>query len=396
MSIASGWKNYAFQHINPVVTIQALPMWNPAREGIDFMMTAGPVEVSPRVLSALAQPSVYHYYPKFIEFFDSTTENLAKVFRTRKENVLILQGEGVLGLEASVTCTVDPGEKVLVIENGPFGAWFADYVRNAGGTPVFFHEEPNRGFDQTKIKAFLEQHRDAAAVTMVHCETPAGLLNDIAPICREAKRLGMLTIVDCVASLAGADFRPDEWGIDISTSASQKCVGAPAALAPMTVSERAWKKMESKKKPVRNSYLSLLDWKDSWLASKRFPFTPFTNDMYALNAALEEILEEGLDNCIARHADAAQYCRDGLKKMDLELWPLDEKDCSPTVTTFHIPEGRTDAEIIDAMVKKYGILIGAGYKQLKGHLLRIGTMGYEAKRHFVAATLDALADVLKE
>jgi aspartate aminotransferase-like enzyme len=370
-------------------------MWNPAREGIDFMMTAGPVEVSPRVLSALAQPTVYHYYPKFIEFFDSTTDKLAKVFRTKKENVLILQGEGVLGLEASIACTIDPGEKVLVFENGPFGAWFADYVTNAGGNPVFFHEEPNRGFDQAKAKAFLEQHRDAAAVTLVHCETPAGLLNDVAPICEEAKKLGMLTIVDCVASLAGADFRPDDWGVDISTSASQKCVGAPAALTPMTVSQQAWKKMESKKKPLRNSYLSLLDWKDTWLASKRFPFTPFTNDIYALDAALDEILEEGLDNCIARHADAAQYCRDGLKKMGLSLWPLDEKDCSPTVTTFQIPEGRTDTEIINSIVKKHRILMGGGYKELKGRLLRIATMGYGAKRHSVAATLDALSDVLK-
>ena len=232
-------------------------------------------------------------------------------------------------------------------------------------------------------------------MTLVHCETPAGLLNNVAPICREAKKLGMLTVVDCVASLAGADFRPDEWGVDISITASQKCISAPCALAPMAVSAHAWERMEKKKNPVRTSYISLLDWKDTWLASRRFPFTPFTNDVYALSAALDEILEEGLDNCLARHADASQYLRKGLQRLGIELWPLREKDCSPTVTTFHMPKGKTDVEVINAVLKKHRILIGGGYKELKGRLLRIATMGYCAKRSFVSATLDALEDVLK-
>ncbi len=370
-------------------------MWNSAREGIDFMMTPGPVEVSPRVLSALAQPSVHHYYPKFIELFDSTTDKLSKVFGTKKENVLILQGEGVLGLEASVACTVNPGDKVLVFENGPFGRWFGEYVSNAGATPVYFHQEPNVGLDPDAARAFLRENEGAVAMTLVHCETPSGLLNSVEPICREAKKLGMLTIVDCVATLGGAEFRPVEWGVDIAISASQKCIGAPASLTPMAVSQFGWERVEGKKSPVRNSYLSLLDWKDTWLASRRFPFTPFTNDVYAFNAALGEILEEGMEACLARHADAARYCRDGIKRLGLGLWPLREQDCSPTVTAFHVPSGRTDTEVINAMVKKHRILIGGGYKELKGRVLRIGTMGYGAKRSFVSATLDALEDVLK-
>lgn len=371
-------------------------MWNPAREGIDFMMTAGPVEVSPRVLAAMAQPAVYHYYPKFIEVFDETTEKVAKVFRTKRENVLILQGEGVLGLEASIVCTINPGEKVLVFENGPFGHAFGQFVSNAGGVPVYFHEEPNRDFDLASARAFMEQNRDAVAITVVHCETPAGLLNSVGPICGEAKRLGMLTVVDCVASLGGAEFRPDEWGVDLAVSASQKCIGAPCGLTPMTVSPFAWERMEKKQKPLRSSYLSLLDWKETWLVQRRFPFTPFTNEVYGLSAALDEILEEGLDKCILRHADSARFLRGGLKGLGLELWPTREEYCSPTVTTFQIPTGRTDVEVIDAMVKKHRILIGGGYKELKGKLLRIATMGYGAKRHFVAATLDALGDVLKQ
>jgi aspartate aminotransferase-like enzyme len=360
------------------------------------MMTTGPVEVSPRVLAALAQPTVYHYYPRFVELFDSATEKLAKVYRANGKNeVLIMQGEAVLGLESSIACTINPGEKVLVLENGPFGSSFGDYVNNAGGVPIYFRGENNRALDAQSVAAFLEKNRDAVAVTMVHCETPSGLLNPVEKICRRAKELGMLTIVDAVASLAGADYSASGWGIDISVSASQKCVGAPPSLALLALSDFAWERVAHKKKPLQNSYLSLLDWKTSWLSSHRFPFTPFTNEVYALNEALDEILHEGLESCLARHADAGRRCREGVRGLGLELWPAREDDCSPTVTVLKIPSGRTDTEIIDAMVRKCGVLISGGFGPLKGKVLRIGTMGYEAQRQNVDLTLDALADATK-
>jgi len=360
-------------------------------------MTPGPVEVSPRVLSALAQPVIYHNYPGFVELFDEATQKLRRVFRlsSSSSDVLILQGEGVLGLEASVLCSVNPGEKVIVLENGPFGKWFGEFVKNAGGIPVYFHEENNAQFSDEKAFAFLEEHQDAVAITLVHCETPAGIINPPQAICKKAKSLGMLTIVDCVASLGGVDFRPSEWGIDLAVSASQKCLSAPSALTPMTVSEFAWERIEKKKKnPIRVSYLSLLDWKETWLKSKRFPFTPFTSEMNALSAALDEILEEGIENVLNRHQDVSKFCRTKAKNMGLKLWPLEEKFCSPTVTALTLPESQEDSKIIEWMAKKHGILIGAGYRELKGHVLRIGHMGYQAQRSFVAATMDALDDVI--
>ncbi|MDA4135081.1 MAG: alanine--glyoxylate aminotransferase family protein [Thaumarchaeota archaeon] len=366
------------------------------REGIDLLMTTGPVEVSPRVLAALAQPTTYHYYPRFIELFDETTEMLAKVYGARgKEDVLILQGEAVLGLEASIACTINPGEKVLILENGPFGNSFGEYVTNAGGVPVYFRGENVRALEVEAVRSFLEQNRDAAAVTLVHCETPTGILNPVEQICRRAKELGMLTIVDSVATLGGVPFSASGWGIDISISASQKCVGAPPALALLALNEFAWERVAAKKKPVRNSYLSLLDWKESWLSSHRFPFTPFTNEIYALNAALGEILEEGLEECLRRHADAGRQCRDGVRGLGLELWPVRVEECSPTVTAIRVPMGRTDTEIIEAIVKRHRILISGGFRDLRGKVLRVGTMGQQARQLYVSATLDALADVLK-
>jgi len=370
-------------------------VYNKARNGIKLLMTAGPVEVSPRVLSALAQPSIYHYYGGFIELFEDTVKKMSSVFKAHDQDTLILQGEGVLGLEAAVMCTTNPGDKVLVFENGPFGKWFGDYVRNAGAKPLYFHEETDRCFEPSKAMEFLEANSDAKAVTMVHCETPAGLLNPLREICKKAKSLGMLTIVDCVASLAGAEFEPSEWGIDISIGASQKCLGSTAGLTPMSISAFAWDVMEKRKKqPIKTSYLSLLDWKESWIDSKRFPFTPFTSEVYALNAALDEILEEGLENVLRRHTEISKICRGRAREMGLKTWPIEDAFCSPTVTALRLPENVDDSKLIQEIASKYGILIGGGYRELKGKVLRIGHMGYQAQKLFVSATMDALEDAL--
>jgi aspartate aminotransferase-like enzyme len=357
-------------------------------------MTPGPVEVSPRVLASLAQPAIYHYYPEFVNFYEETTKKIQKIFQTRND-VLILQGEGVLGLEAGVVCSINRGEKVLVFENGPFGKWLGDYVKNAGGTPVYFHSETNVRLNVNEAIELLEKNKDATAITLVHCETPAVILNDIVPICKHARNMGMLTIVDTVASLGGTNVRPDEWGIDICVSASQKCLGSTAGLTPMSISDFAWEKITHKKEPIRVSYLSLLDWKETWLSSKRFPFTPFTAEINALGAAADEILEERLENVFRRHAEVASLCRKGVVAMGLKLWPLREEFCSPTVTAISIPEHYSDNAIITQMAMKHKILIGGGYRELKGQVLRIGHMGYQAQLAFVAATLDALSETVK-
>lgn len=376
-------------------------MWNPARNGIKLLMTPGPVELSPRVLSALSQPTIYHYYEGFVELFENTSKKLSQVFlqknsKSSEFDTLILQGEGVLGLEASIACTINPGDKVLVFENGPFGKWFGDYVKNARGTPVYFHEDTNRCFDTDKALDFLEENKDASAMTFVHCETPASLLNPPKEICTKAKSLGMLTIVDCVASLGGAQFKPDDWGIDIAIAASQKCLSSTPGLTPMLVSSFAWEKMEEgkKKDPVKISYLSLLDWKDTWFRSKKFPFTPFIAEVYALSAAMDEMLEEGLDNVLKRHEEAGKFVRKRTREIGLEVWPLKEAFCSPTVTAISLPEHMDEVKIIREIATKYGILIGGGYRELKGKVLRIGHMGYQAHLPFLSATMDALESVV--
>jgi aspartate aminotransferase-like enzyme len=358
-------------------------------------MTPGPVEVSPRVLAALARPQVYHYYKGFVDFFDETTEKLKKVYQTNND-VLLLQGEGVLGLEAAVVNSINAGEKVLVLDNGPFGKWFGIYVENAGGKPVYLTGPNNEAISPAKLKEKLDTEKDIKAMTVVHCETPAAILNPIRELCPIAKKKGLLTIVDTVASLAGVDVKPDQWGIDFCCGASQKALSSSPGLTMLAVSSDGWEAIDHKKNPIKNSYLSIPDYRDTWLKEKRFPFTPMISEVYALSEAADELLEEGLDNSFKRHQKVADACRDGAEKIGFKLWSKKREDASNTVTALQIPPIATDTEIVDHMVQKYGILIGGGYKETKGELLRIGHMGYQATLTNIMTTLAALEGTLTD
>ena len=295
-------------------------MWNKARGNVRLLMTPGPVEVSPRVLEALGRPQIHHYYKEFIELFAGTTDKMRKIFQT-KNDVLILQGEGVLGLEASVANTIDPGDKVLVLDSGPFGKWFGEYVANFGGLASEVSVEYDDAINPEKVKEKLDKEKNVKAMTVVHCETPAGIMNPVQEICALARERGILTIVDAVASMGGVDVRPDDWGIDICITASQKAISSTPGLTMMSLSPYAWEVIEKKKRPIKNSYLSLTDWREAWLKNRRFPFTPFTAEIYALNEACDELLEEGLQKSFTRHRMVAEQCRNGVERLGLKLWP---------------------------------------------------------------------------
>jgi len=253
-----------------------------ARGKIRYLMTPGPVEVSPRTLRALSSPITHHYSPGFIDFFQETTQKLKKVFQTKKD-LIIMQGEAVVGLEAAVANILDPGDRVLVLDNGPYGAWFGIYVENHEGEVVRLKEDYTKAIDPEKVKEKLEKEKNIKAVTLVHMDTPVGITNPVEEICKLAKQFEVLTIVDSVAALGGMQIKPDEWEIDICICGSQKCFSSPPALAPISVSKEAWEAMEKKKKPLRNTYLSMLDYRETWIKNKSFPFTPFVSEVYALN-----------------------------------------------------------------------------------------------------------------
>lgn len=356
-----------------------------------FNMSSGPVQATARTMRALSQPVMYHYDPEFADVFDQTTEKLKRLFKTKKD-VIIMQGEALLGLEAAAICTIEPGDKCLNLVSGVYGHLYGYYIKAFGGQLIEVRTDYNKAIDPAKVKKAFEDNPGIKIMSVVHSETPSGTLNPIQDICRIAKDYGAITIVDAVSSIGGMELKADEWSLDICCIGPQKCIASSPGLAPVCVSEEAWEKMRRKTKPVRHSYLSMLDMKEQWLAAKekrKFPFTIFTNEVVALNEALSQIFEEGLEKVIERHRQAAAMCRAGVRGMGLELW-AEEEICSDCVTAIKTPQGLDEALLRRQMYDKYRVLISGGFGELTGQLFRIGHMGPTAQPVYVAAALAML------
>src|SRR5579872_1289977 len=242
-----------------------------------IMMMTGPVEVSPRVLRAMSTRVTHHSRPEFLSLYEEMLRNLQTIRKTKKDMV-VLHGEGIVGVEASIASLVEPGSKVIISTPGVFGNWFAQLVETHQGVPILVEGDLR---ESTKVEAgtaVVEQNTDAALLIAVHVETVCSVTNKIAEICRLAKDRGIPTAVDAIASTAGQDVRTDEWNVDLCIGTGQHCLSCPPGLTPVSVSPFAWKKMEKKKRPLRNSYLSFLDMKDTWIKAKYFPYTPLVTE----------------------------------------------------------------------------------------------------------------------
>lgn len=351
-----------------------------------LLMTPGPTALPEEVREAMARPIQNpDIEPEFTEFYRDLLAKLGRVYET-DDDLLVLAGEGMLGLEASVASLVAPGDRVLCLSNGIYGTGFADLVESHGGEPVL-HEIPStEGFDPDAVSEAVEKHNPAVA-TMVHCETPTGILNDLDEVLRVLDDAGVLTICDAVSSLGGTSV-PTE-NIDVCLGASQKCFNSPPGLSTLSVSDAAWKKIED---TDQNSfYLGLEPWQDLDFESPpaQFPYTHSVSNLYGLDAALDLVLEEGLDSVFERHETVAKHCRDRGHEMGLEAYPPEELT-SPTVTAFEVE----DAGEIQQQVADEGIVLATGLGEFSEEILRVGHMGYNAELEKVDQTMDALDRVL--
>jgi pyridoxamine--pyruvate transaminase len=357
----------------------------------DFTLSAGPVAASPRVLAALGSPIVYHYDPVFLERFRATGRKLGQVFLTGND-VLLMQGEAVLGLEAAARGLVQPGTKVLNLVQGVFGKgmgyWLADF-----GAELHELEVPyNDAVDPAAVERYLDEHPGIELVTVVHSETPSGTFADVAAIGPIARARGALTLVDCVSSLGGMPLRTDDWQLDVCVAGAQKCLGGPPGITLMSVSDRAWERIAANPVAPRASYLSMLDWKTQWLEGDKFPFTPSVSDLYGVEAAVDELLEEGLEASIERHARTAAACRAGVRAMGLELWPRSDEIAAACVTAIAVPDGLTDLQVRAHCRERYGVMISGG--QGAGNLVRIGHMAGSARSLHPVVGLAAVGQTL--
>ena len=356
------------------------------REHALFNLSSGPVQGTDRTLRALSQQILYHHDPEFVEIFDQTTEKLKKLFKT-KGDVIIMQGEALLGLEAAAFCSIEPGDKCLNLVSGIYGHLYAWYIESFGGKLVEVRTDYNKVINPADVEKAFQENPDIKIMSVVHSETPTGTLNPIKDICPIAKKHGAITIVDAVSSIGGTEVEVDDWGIDICCIGPQKCLASSPGIAPIAVSEDAWKKMLNKSKPVRYSYMSMLDFKEQWLLEKdkrSFPYTMFTNEVVALNEALDQLFEEGLENMIARHKAAARMARAGVKGMGLELWPESEEICGTCATAVKAASGVDEVKLRRHLYDKYRITISGGFRDLKGKLFRLGHMGPAAEPALVA------------
>lgn len=353
------------------------------------IMTPGPTEVRENVRIARSLATTNPDLDlQFYEFYKETCEKIGEFLKTNN-STRILSGEGILGLESACASLTEPGDRVLVIDNGIFGEGFADFARMYGGEVVFFKGDRKRKIDIIELEKFLEKDHDFKYATVVHCDTPSGVLNDIDKICTLLKKKGILTVVDSVAAMGGEDIKVDEWRIDIALGASQKCISAPAGLTLLSISEDAFKSMEQRKSPIASYYCNLLVWKN-YYEEKWFPYTPPISDIVGLRQAIDNILED--KEIIQRHNYIAKATRKAVAEAGLNLYI--EDGYSNTVTVIEIPKGISDKELLKHMLDEFNIFIAGSFGYLKGKVIRLGHMGENAKKDKVMYTLLALQSSL--
>lgn len=333
------------------------------------ILTAGPTSIDPRVLQAMAGSQFNpDLDPAYADFHWAVTRKVSDFLNTDAQTIF-MTGEAMLALEASVCSLMEAGERVLVLSNGVFGKCFEDYVQFFGGEAVVFEGDPQHGFDTDALKTFLENDHDFALATMVHCETPTGVSNDIGRICQLLYRYGILSIVDGVSSLAAEKIFFDDSKIDIFIGGSQKCLSGPTGLSLVTISQRAKNKIDGRSLPVPSYYMNLKMYYDT-PAPALFPYTMSENLVQAMNVALDIAKEEDF---ITRHAIYASNTREIFTECGYDLFAKDHY--AQSVTAIRNPEGISSQEILDELAKQ-NIIISKGLGPWRESLFRIGHMGH--------------------
>ncbi len=357
----------------------------------DFTLTAGPTMASARVQAALGSPIIFDYDPVFLDHFRETEALLASVFRTSND-VVLMQGEAVLGLEAAARGLVRPGMRCLNLVSGVYAAWFGDWLREYGADVEEIRVSYDEAIDPAEVKQVLADRGDIELVSVVHSETPSGVENPLGEIGPLAHAHGALMLADVVSSLAGTELLTDEWHVDIAVAGPQKCLAGPPGISLIAVSPAAWEAMEANPGAPRGSFLSLLDWKHTWIDGGRtaFPYTPSVADMNGVRAALREVLDDGLEATIEAHARAARACRAGVRAMGLELWPRSETYAANCVTAVRAPSGVAVPALLSHVRERYGVMLSGGYGELKEKLIRLGHMGPASRSLYPLVAVSAL------
>lgn len=327
------------------------------------------------------------------ERYAKLADRLAALMRTRND-VLLIQAEAVLALEAVATSLARPGMKALNIVTSPYGAWFGDWLKRGGTDVINLAAEPGRPIAVEAVRQQLDDHPDTSLLSLVHAESATGILNPLEDISRLARERGVLTVVDAVASIGGHALNVDADGIDIVVIGPQKSLAGPAGVSAISVSDRAWALLQHERAP-RNSMLSLLDQREQWLETGKgaLPGTPAPLEFFALEAALERLEAEGIDAVQARHRQAAKATRDALRALGTELW-VDDHLASALVTAVKLPANIDRSNFLQA-ARLDGADIGAAVGPGSDRLIRLNHTGQRASKEAVRSNIKAFAHALE-
>ena len=362
------------------------------------LMGPGPSDVHPRILEAMARPTIGHLDPAFVEMMDEMKGMLQYAFQTKNELTIPVSAPGSAGMETCFVNLVEPGDKVIVCQNGVFGGRMKENVERAGGTAVMVEDDWGEAVDPDKLEQTLKQNPDAKIVAFVHAETSTGVQSDAKTLCDIAHKHDCLTIVDAVTSLGGTPVLVDEWGIDAVYSGTQKCLSCTPGLSPVSFSDRAVTAIKARKSTVQSWFLDLnlvMGYWGSGQAKRAYHHTAPINALYGLHEALVMLSEEGLENAWARHQRNHEALRAGIEAMGLSFL-VDESDRLPQLNAVVIPEGVDEAKVRGRLLEDYNLEIGAGLGTLAGKVWRIGLMGHASNIKNVMFCLGALESVLED
>jgi alanine-glyoxylate transaminase/serine-glyoxylate transaminase/serine-pyruvate transaminase len=358
-------------------------------------MGPGPSDVHPRILEALSRPTIGHLDPAFITMMDELKELMQYAFQTENALTMPVSAPGSAGMETCFANLVEPGDKIIVCQNGVFGGRMKENVERCGGVAAMVEDPWGEAISAEKLEETLKVHTDAKIVAMVHAETSTGAQSDVAKLVKLAHAHDCLTIVDTVTSLGGTPVKVDEWEIDAIYSGSQKCLSCTPGISPVSFNERALEKVRNRKTKVQSWFMDLNLVMGYWGegAKRAYHHTAPINALYALHEALLILREEGLEAAWERHYKNHRALRAGLEAMGL-TFIVKKGDRLPQLNAVTIPEGVEDAKVRSRLLQEYNLEIGAGLGALAGKVWRIGLMGHSSRTENILLCIGALESVL--
>jgi alanine-glyoxylate transaminase/serine-glyoxylate transaminase/serine-pyruvate transaminase len=362
--------------------------------GERLLLGPGPSNPYPEAVAALTRPVLGHMDPEFLDLLDETMQRLRDVFRAKSSLTLPISGTGSAGMEACFVNLLEPGETAIVGVNGVFGERMAEVARRCGADVVRVEAQWGRAIDPQQLIDAQREHPSARLLAVVHAETSTGVENDVASLAAIADT-DTLLVVDAVTSLGGIPVQVDEWRIDACYSATQKCLGVPPGLAPLTFGERALDRLRARERPPQSWYLDLgLIGAYVGGSTRRYHHTAPIVMIYALHAGLGALLDEGLDAAWERHRRVGERLHAALPDLGFRL-AAEHGYRLPQLTAAWLPEGADDAALRKSLLENYGIEVGIGLGEFAGLAWRIGLMGNSARDRSVTSLLGALRELLE-